>query len=185
MIESITFEDLCDAFSGAPTTFSPGMDDAKVFIRILSSRFVRGQFIADNSLLMKLMMEHARKFKSSSIDLLLDQEKAYDRVHPVYLRTVLLRFDFPLSMSMAYADDIVCLLTSPEDLDRLQSHLKVYSAQPNALVNFHKKEAISLSGSADKYASIRRTPLHQHRITSWHDATSPSTIRYHGFLLSA
>ncbi|CEP06842.1 hypothetical protein [Parasitella parasitica] len=26
MIESVTFEDLCDAFSRAPTTSSPGMD---------------------------------------------------------------------------------------------------------------------------------------------------------------
>ncbi|OAD05362.1 hypothetical protein MUCCIDRAFT_109225 [Mucor lusitanicus CBS 277.49] len=67
----------------------------------------------------------------------------------------------PVVKIMAYADDIVCLLTSPADLDRLHSHLRVYSAASNAL----------------------RTPLLQHRITSWHDATSASTARYLAFPL--
>lgn len=84
--------------------------DAKVFTRILSSRiidsaanlitpyqtgFVRDRFIADNGLLMKLIMEHANITHSSSIGLLLDQEKAYDRVHPTYLRAVLTHFGYP------------------------------------------------------------------------------------------
>lgn len=87
--------------------------DAKVFTRILSGRmistassiitpyqtgFVRGRFIADNGLLMKLIMEHAASSGSSSIGLLLDQEKAYDRVHPDYLRAVLLRFGYPTEL---------------------------------------------------------------------------------------
>jgi len=86
--------------------------DAKVFTRILANRlsassstlinshqtgFVRDRFIADNGLLMKLIMDHARLSKSSSIGLLLDQEKAYDRVHPTYLRHVLVRFGYPTS----------------------------------------------------------------------------------------
>lgn len=325
MLEPITFDDLCEAFSRAPTTSSPGMDglpyqlahlivtnstcreialatfnnalthsdlppswlescvvllpkreppellqnwslislintDAKVFTSILSGRmidqtfslinpfqtgFVRDRFIAGNGLLLKLIMEHARATSSSSIGLLLDQEKAYDRAHhPVYLHAVLLRFGFPEALvgyishlffdnhlvvnvngflsprvpqlrgfkqgdpispilfdlafepllrkilqdpqlpnfwlpsppslnapsavkMMAYADDIVYLLTSPSDLDQLHSHLQVYSAASNnALVNFHKTEAISLSGSATNYDSIWRNSLLQHRITS-------------------
>ncbi|CEP20019.1 hypothetical protein [Parasitella parasitica] len=75
--------------------------DAKVFTRILSGRmidiaahlinpfqtgFVRGRFIADNGLLMNLVMEYARRdTQSTDIGLLLGQEKAYDRVHPIYL----------------------------------------------------------------------------------------------------
>ncbi|CEP09058.1 hypothetical protein, partial, partial [Parasitella parasitica] len=39
---------------------------------------------------------------------------------------------------MAYADDNVCLLSSPSDLDRLKQHLQVYSAASNASVNYHK-----------------------------------------------
>ncbi|OBZ80700.1 Transposon TX1 uncharacterized protein, partial [Choanephora cucurbitarum] len=84
--------------------------DAKVFTRILNSRFlmvtdqminpyqsgfVRGRFIADNGLLMKLLMEHVGTSNSSAIALLLDQEKAYDRVHPLYLQLVLEKFGFP------------------------------------------------------------------------------------------
>ncbi|KAL0142796.1 hypothetical protein V8B55DRAFT_1326514 [Mucor lusitanicus] len=38
----------------------------------------------------------------------------------------------PAAKTVAYADDIVCLLSSPADLDRLHSHLQVYSAASNA-----------------------------------------------------
>lgn len=84
--------------------------DAKVFTRLLNLRLVRcaddlitpmqsgflhDRFIADNGLLIKLIMAHARSSDSSAIGLLLDQEKAYDRVHPEYLNRVLKHFGFP------------------------------------------------------------------------------------------
>ena len=87
--------------------------DAKVFTRLLNSRivsvadklispyqtgFVRGRFIADNGKLTQIIMEQAQCSQSSAIGLLLDQEKAYDRVHPSYLRRVLQRFNFPLPL---------------------------------------------------------------------------------------
>ncbi|KAG2228473.1 hypothetical protein INT48_003130, partial [Thamnidium elegans] len=86
--------------------------DAKVFTRILNTRivvcadtlvtplqsgFLHNRFIADNGLMMKLIMDYASSSGSTAIGLLLDQEKAYDRVHPEYLRRVLGQFGFPTS----------------------------------------------------------------------------------------
>ncbi|KAG2192648.1 hypothetical protein INT47_006906 [Mucor saturninus] len=249
--------------------------DAKVFTRILSSRmiitasklinpyqtgFVRGRFIADNGLLMKLVMEQARISSSSGIGLLLDQEKAYDRVHPDYLRAVLLRFGYPLTVVdcidrlffstdlqinvngflsqcipqrrglkqgdpispilfnlafepllrkiqldsrimgyrlpspvpnpsvdpaklLAYADDIICLLIDPSELTHLQAHLSLYSRASNAKVNFHKTEAVSLSGASSIYNSVWRSALLSYNITSWHHCQSPAPVVYLGFPL--
>ncbi|EIE78403.1 hypothetical protein RO3G_03107 [Rhizopus delemar RA 99-880] len=84
--------------------------DAKIFTRIINSRlkfvigklitsyqtgFLPNRLIAENGLVLNIVMEHARATKSDHIALLLDQEKAYDRVHPIYLRSVLLKFGFP------------------------------------------------------------------------------------------
>ncbi|OBZ80695.1 Transposon TX1 uncharacterized protein, partial [Choanephora cucurbitarum] len=84
--------------------------DAKIFTRIINYRmrglidmlinkhqtgFMPGRFIAENGLLLSTIMDHARKEKRTDIALLLDQEKAYDRVHPAYLRKALQRFRFP------------------------------------------------------------------------------------------
>ncbi|KAG1029226.1 hypothetical protein G6F43_014018 [Rhizopus delemar] len=43
-------------------------------------------------------MEQAHVQRRPEIGLLLDQEKAYDRVHPMYLRQVMLAFGFPPSL---------------------------------------------------------------------------------------
>ncbi|KAG0928928.1 hypothetical protein G6F57_012969 [Rhizopus arrhizus] len=84
--------------------------DAKVFTRLLANRlggivpdlliphqtgFLAERFIADNGLVTRLTMDIARRYRLPGIALLLDQEKAYDRVHSTYLRACLLRFGFP------------------------------------------------------------------------------------------
>ncbi len=84
--------------------------DAKIFTRIMHSRirqlvskvinpfqtgFMPNRFIAENGLLLNVIKEHARVNNRSDIAMLLDQEKAYDRVHPTYLKLTLLRFGFP------------------------------------------------------------------------------------------
>jgi hypothetical protein len=88
--------------------------DNKIFSRILTSRmqllvtkcvskyqtgFVRGRYIADNAASAILLMEHAQKMRSVDQStpsmILLDQEKAYDRVHPEYFALTLSHFGFP------------------------------------------------------------------------------------------
>ena len=56
--------------------------------------FMPGRFIATNGLLVNMVMEHARRTQRDDVALLLDQETAFDRVHPLYLRRTLLRFNF-------------------------------------------------------------------------------------------
>ncbi|KAG1039990.1 hypothetical protein G6F43_012387 [Rhizopus delemar] len=86
--------------------------DAKVFTRLMNGRlnevisslispfqtgFMKGRFIPDNGLLTQIAMEQASFRSSHEVGLLCDQEKAYDRVHPTYLRSVLLAFGLPES----------------------------------------------------------------------------------------
>ncbi|KAG1037204.1 hypothetical protein G6F43_012909 [Rhizopus delemar] len=84
--------------------------DAKVFTRMLNARlnlvvsslispwqsgFMKGCFIADNGILANIAIEQASIRNSDEIGLLCDQEKAYDRIHPDYLRAVLVQYGFP------------------------------------------------------------------------------------------
>ncbi|KAG1048417.1 hypothetical protein G6F43_009193 [Rhizopus delemar] len=51
--------------------------------------------IEESGLALNMVMEHARWCNRNDIALLLDQEKAYNRVHSSYLRAVMLKFGFP------------------------------------------------------------------------------------------
>jgi hypothetical protein len=89
--------------------------DAKIFTKLLANRinkvlpslinpyqtgFMPHRLISDNGWLNQLLMSHLRSVSPElpQVAVLLDQEKAYDRVHPEYLRLVLLRFGFPTSL---------------------------------------------------------------------------------------
>jgi hypothetical protein len=89
--------------------------DAKIFTKLLANRFNKvlpglinphqtgfmpHRLISDNGWLNQLLMSHLRSVSPElpQVAVLLDQEKAYDRVHPEYLRLVLLRFGFPASL---------------------------------------------------------------------------------------
>ncbi|KAG1275997.1 hypothetical protein G6F62_012279 [Rhizopus arrhizus] len=51
---------------------------------------MKERFIADNGALVNLAIEQASIRNSDEVGLLCDQEKAYDRIHPDYLRAVLI-----------------------------------------------------------------------------------------------
>ena len=86
--------------------------DAKIFTKLLANRFnlvlsklinpyqtgfMPNRLISDNGWLNHTLMTTLRASKSLSpqVAVLLDAEKAYDRVHPGYLQQVLRRFGFP------------------------------------------------------------------------------------------
>ncbi|KAI8089298.1 uncharacterized protein BX664DRAFT_131217 [Halteromyces radiatus] len=57
--------------------------------------FLPNRFIAENGLAVRLIMEQAQLHQRPGIGLLLDQEKAHDRVHPVYIqKKTMLAFGF-------------------------------------------------------------------------------------------
>ncbi len=87
--------------------------DAKVFTRLLNTRlmshfskcitshqlgFMPGRFIADHGLTVSCVKMVAHQYRSNSIGLLLDQEKAYDRIHPGYLRKIMSAFNVPSTL---------------------------------------------------------------------------------------
>ncbi|KAG1136289.1 hypothetical protein G6F37_012120 [Rhizopus arrhizus] len=86
---------------------------------------------------------------------------------------------------MAYADDVVCILRDPSDLAVLQAHLTAYSHASNAKVNYHKAQAMSLSGTSTFYLNTWRAPLLSHGISHWHDNRSLEQLVYLGFPLSS
>jgi hypothetical protein len=63
------------------------------------SGFLPHRFIAENGLALKLIMEQAETQGHEGVGMLLDQEKAYDRVHPTYMEQTLLHFGFPVGFT--------------------------------------------------------------------------------------
>jgi endonuclease/exonuclease/phosphatase family metal-dependent hydrolase len=91
--------------------------DAKIYTKLLANRFnivlpslinryqtgfMPRRLISDNGWVNTTLMDNYRKsslpLASSAVAVLLDQEKAYDRVHPIYLARVLAHFRFPNSI---------------------------------------------------------------------------------------
>lgn len=57
-----------------------------------------GRFIGENGKMLNIVMSVAENTSSSAIGLLLDQEKAYDRIHPNYLKQTMIAFGVPASI---------------------------------------------------------------------------------------
>ncbi|KAG1258817.1 hypothetical protein G6F68_008538 [Rhizopus microsporus] len=229
--------------------------DAKVFTRLLNARlmphlnrlispqqlgFMPGRFIGENGKLLNVVMSVAEKTSSQAIGLLLDQEKAYDRIHPEYLRQSMsvlgipsavidslctlffstsIRINVnghlsdsfiqqrglrqgdpisPLLFNIAFDPFLRSVNTSPDiagfkfpplaqETNSSVSAIKIMayaddtlSNASNALLNFGKTEAFSLSGST---LPLWRTYLQQLSppITSWHDKSALSPLIYLGY----
>ncbi|KAG0752508.1 hypothetical protein G6F16_013150 [Rhizopus arrhizus] len=223
------------------------------------------RFIADNGLSAHLVMDLAQRFDLPGIGLLLDQEKAYDRVNPDYLRACLVRFGFPepliscisslffnttlcinvngflsapfaqgrglrqgdplspllfnlalepllrtiwsspllpgfrfrnqvstdnllttesppLLKALAYADDIMVLLSDPEELPALLDIVNTYERASNARLNRDKTLAVSLSGNIQPQWTQM---LHSCNMHQWHDKSNDTAAIYLGFPLTS
>ncbi|KAG1468664.1 hypothetical protein G6F56_003702 [Rhizopus delemar] len=66
--------------------------------------FLADRFIAENGMVLNILMEQAHVERRREIGLLLDQEKAYDRVHPTYLRKAMDAFRFPESFVHSFGN---------------------------------------------------------------------------------
>ncbi|SAL98507.1 hypothetical protein [Absidia glauca] len=66
--------------------------------------FLPGRFIVENGLALKILMEQTSVRGPQHVGMLLDQEKAYDRVHPSYMK-----------------NRLSCVLASPLVLPRLSA----------------------------------------------------------------
>jgi hypothetical protein len=86
--------------------------DAKIFTKMISNRlrsylpgmitryqtgFIKERLISDNGWAMNATMSHMQGNdpEKEAVGVFMDQEKAYDRVHPKYLQLVLQNFGFP------------------------------------------------------------------------------------------
>ncbi|KAG1469191.1 hypothetical protein G6F56_003395 [Rhizopus delemar] len=224
--------------------------DAKVFTRLLNGRlmphmnrlispsqlgFMPGRFIGENGKLLHVTMAHAEATSSTAIGLLLDQEKAFDRIHPDYLRCAMKAFGIPevlidsltklffstsiriningnisdsfpqrrglrqgdpispLLFNIAFDPFIRTLVSHPQMIGyrftASDSQSSVGSppldaikvlASSNALLNYCKTQAFSLSGAPSPSWLEFLLQLPQ-PITSWHDRSSPSALIYLGY----
>jgi exonuclease III len=89
--------------------------DAKLFTKLITNRikkpieaminpfqtgFIPNRQISDNGWITQALMKHLKHTSPSSqaVAILIDQEKAYDRIHPEYLRKVMAQFGFPVAL---------------------------------------------------------------------------------------
>lgn len=79
---------------------------------------------------------------------------------------------------LAYADDTLVYLNTRQDFQLLQQAITTYMQASNALLNYNKTIAISLSG---KPQPIWQQFLANNQITTWHDRTDPNPITYLGY----
>ncbi|KAG1138852.1 hypothetical protein G6F37_010178 [Rhizopus arrhizus] len=99
----------CFDTATTPSYSSPGVDGIPYellqillqhpfYIRLFTKVLNNALQHTDNGVITRLVMDVAQRMKPPGIALLLDQEKAYDRVHPHYLQACIDKFGFPQSL---------------------------------------------------------------------------------------
>jgi hypothetical protein len=83
--------------------------------------------------------------------------------------------------TLAYADDICTIISSPSDYLRLHYHLDRYAMVSNAKFNQEKTEGFALSGTPDENWKLL---LLQKGRTVYHSNRSPEPFRYLGFYIT-
>lgn len=81
---------------------------------------------------------------------------------------------------IAYADDTLVTLRTQDDFHHLQTILSKYMNASNALLNYNKTQALSLSGASHP---IWQAFLQDHGITQWHDKNAPAPLIYLGYAI--
>ncbi|KAG0775157.1 hypothetical protein G6F22_013513 [Rhizopus arrhizus] len=79
---------------------------------------------------------------------------------------------------LAYADDVLVFLKSPSDFNRLQQAVSIYASASNAMLNYSKTQAFSLS--SDPNPTWQQFLITQN-IHSWHDCRSTDSLIYLGY----
>ncbi|KAI8635767.1 hypothetical protein BD408DRAFT_356959, partial [Parasitella parasitica] len=89
----------------------------------------------------------------------------------------------PTIKLLCYADNTLVFLWDAVDRDRTVLYLRLYIAASNAHINFHKFQAMSLSGKGhDDYWLPRLTALDIKKVWNSHD---PDPVIYLGYPLFA
>jgi hypothetical protein len=88
------------------------LDSLKKIINPYQTGFMPNRSIVDNGWALQALVAHARHTapSRSAVGVLLDQEKAYDWIHPEYLTQVMSAFGYPLML----VNSIVNLFFSTE-----------------------------------------------------------------------
>lgn len=81
---------------------------------------------------------------------------------------------------LAYADDLLVIINTRKELERLQTHLECYSRASNSRVNYHKSVAFPLSGDSTRMIPAFRIKIKQLQF-QWFDNKSNHYLRYLGY----
>lgn len=83
---------------------------------------------------------------------------------------------------LAYADDTLVFLNDLGEFQQIQHLIGRCAAASNASLNYHKTQALSLSGTSNESWIVG---LRAAGISSWHDRTAPTPIVYLGYPICA